>query len=86
MTDKLTEALRVDDPRGQLNRDQTAAGLVHAAARRWRDFPTDDDVEALARHQRPGIWWDERELWPGAVALYLDNARAALEAVKRGDR
>jgi len=86
MTDKLTEALRVQAWCAFTPREWIA---VTEAARRWASFPTDEDVEAAAI----GIYYDdsaEMGLQPKWEAeehyeqdLYRSQARAALEAVKR---
>jgi len=75
MTDKLTEAIAALDSKGGVERWPDIETILEAA-RRWAEFPTDNDVEALMASQYPHGWTDEQE----------QDMRAALEAVKREDR
>lgn len=92
--DKLEDAIRVVAhilQEAVIGCDEfDAGGRVLAAARRWLDFPTDDDVIAAAKamHEAAIPEFDIEEIrWEDCHELYqMDRAlaaRAALSAVLR---
>lgn len=82
MTDQLRQAVGWYDRTAQLSRPPYLDDLL-AAARAWSEFPTDAQVEAAARTlyelQFPDSAYEQVKA-VGAEGMYLELARAALEA------
>jgi len=82
MTDKLIEALEWFNYHGPSK--ITHLSILVEAARRWASFPTDEDAEAMVRELGRCINLRDPQARP--ILIFLSDARAALEAVKREDR